>query len=104
MFSATSRVAFPGDTSALLHLLAFGTALPMVLGFFFVRPIPLPPTEDLISLGPVGSPGGHGMNGGGGDEEEQLLAGDELGDSNPPYVPGSHTPSRVVLHSLLMGL
>jgi hypothetical protein len=35
----------PGDTSAFLKLLAYGTAFPMILGYFFVRPIPLPPAS-----------------------------------------------------------
>jgi len=33
---------YAGNTSAFLQLLALGTALPMILGYFFVRPIPLP--------------------------------------------------------------
>lgn len=32
---------FPGDTSRLLLILALGTSLPMILGFFFICPIPL---------------------------------------------------------------
>ncbi|KIL59181.1 hypothetical protein M378DRAFT_15039 [Amanita muscaria Koide BX008] len=42
LFSTVSRVLFPGNTSDFLLILALGTALPMILGFFFVRPIPLP--------------------------------------------------------------
>ena len=50
-FSSISHILFPGNTSDFLLVLALGTALPMVLGFFFVRPIPLPssgitPVED----------------------------------------------------------
>jgi hypothetical protein len=41
-FSSISHILFPGNTSDFLLVLALGTALPMVLGFFFVRPIPLP--------------------------------------------------------------
>lgn len=44
-FSSLSHLLFPGNTSDFLLVLALGTALPMVLGFFFVRPIPLPPHE-----------------------------------------------------------
>lgn len=42
LFSTMAHVAFPGNTSDFLLILAVGTALPMVLGFFLVRPIPLP--------------------------------------------------------------
>ncbi|KAG6883709.1 hypothetical protein C0993_004493, partial [Termitomyces sp. T159_Od127] len=45
LFSTISRIHFPGNTSSFLGLLALGTSVPMVLGFFFVRPIPLPPTS-----------------------------------------------------------
>ena len=41
-FSSISHALFPGNASDFLLVLALGTALPMVLGFFFVRPIPLP--------------------------------------------------------------
>lgn len=40
-FSTMAHVLYPGDTSSFLELLAFGTALPMVMGFFLVRPIPV---------------------------------------------------------------
>ncbi|TFY63639.1 hypothetical protein EVJ58_g3140 [Rhodofomes roseus] len=42
LFSTIAHVAFPGNTSDFLLILAVGTALPMVLGFFLIRPIPLP--------------------------------------------------------------
>ena len=41
-FSSISHALFPGNASDFLLVLALGTSLPMVLGFFFVRPIPLP--------------------------------------------------------------
>ena len=41
-FSILGHTLFPGDTASLLLTLSIGTSLPMVLGFFFVRPIPLP--------------------------------------------------------------
>jgi hypothetical protein len=44
-FSSISHLLFAGNTSALLLLLALGTSLPMIVGFFFVRPIPLPERE-----------------------------------------------------------
>ncbi|KAH9180068.1 MFS general substrate transporter [Lactarius sanguifluus] len=43
-FSSISHALFPGNASDFLLVLGLGTALPMVLGFFFVRPIPLPLT------------------------------------------------------------
>ncbi|KAG6816234.1 hypothetical protein H0H87_007561 [Tephrocybe sp. NHM501043] len=45
LFSTISRVEFAGNTSSFLRLLSLGTAIPMIAGFFFVRPIPLPPSE-----------------------------------------------------------
>ncbi|PFH47164.1 hypothetical protein AMATHDRAFT_152811 [Amanita thiersii Skay4041] len=44
LFSTISRIAFPGDTSSFLFILSIGTALPMIMGFFLVRPIPIPST------------------------------------------------------------
>lgn len=41
-FFSTVSHFFPGDTSSFLLLLALGTSAPMIIGFFFVRPIPLP--------------------------------------------------------------
>ncbi|KAG5220178.1 MFS substrate transporter [Salix suchowensis] len=41
IFSTVAHIVFLGDTSSFLLLLAIGTALPMILGFFLVRPIPL---------------------------------------------------------------
>lgn len=49
LFSFISRIFFPGDTSSFLLILAVGTACPMIMGHFIVRPIPLPrssPPED----------------------------------------------------------
>ncbi|KAI0030402.1 major facilitator superfamily domain-containing protein [Vararia minispora EC-137] len=48
-FSTLSHILFPGNTSDFLLVLALGTALPMVLGFFFVRPLPLPPSISVTS-------------------------------------------------------
>jgi len=42
LFSTIAHVAFPGNTSDFLLILAVGTALPMVLGFLLVRPFALP--------------------------------------------------------------
>ncbi|KZP11884.1 MFS general substrate transporter [Athelia psychrophila] len=46
-FSTISRTIYHGDTSSFLLLLALGTSFPMILGFFFVRRIPLP-AYDLV--------------------------------------------------------
>ncbi|KAG6873598.1 hypothetical protein C0995_013971 [Termitomyces sp. Mi166 len=45
LFSTISRIHFAGNTSSFLGLLALGTSLPMIAGFFFVRPIPLPSSD-----------------------------------------------------------
>ncbi len=45
LFSSIAHVVFPGDTSEFLLVLAIGTSLPMILGFFLVRAIPLPHSE-----------------------------------------------------------
>ncbi|KAF8632395.1 hypothetical protein AX17_004836 [Amanita inopinata Kibby_2008] len=44
LFSTVARIVFPGDTASFLLLLSLGTAFPMIMGFFLVRPIPLPPS------------------------------------------------------------
>ncbi|KAH9936843.1 MFS general substrate transporter [Epithele typhae] len=46
LFSTIAHTLFPGNTSEFLLVLAVGTALPMILGFFFVRPIPPPHVHD----------------------------------------------------------
>ncbi|KAG6840371.1 hypothetical protein C0991_007146 [Blastosporella zonata] len=43
LFSTISRWGFAGDTSSFLRLLSLGSSIPMIVGFFFVKPIPLPP-------------------------------------------------------------
>jgi hypothetical protein len=45
LFSSISHVYFAGSASPLLLLLSLGSSFPMILGFFFVRPIPLPEEE-----------------------------------------------------------
>ncbi|XP_006457578.1 hypothetical protein AGABI2DRAFT_154754 [Agaricus bisporus var. bisporus H97] len=42
VFSTLAHVIFAGNTSAFLQILALGTSLPMIIGCFLVRPIPLP--------------------------------------------------------------
>ncbi|KIK91177.1 hypothetical protein PAXRUDRAFT_831061 [Paxillus rubicundulus Ve08.2h10] len=41
-FSTIAHVFFPGDTSAFLLVLALGTAIPMLIGLFTIRSVPLP--------------------------------------------------------------
>lgn len=45
LFSTIAHVIFPGNTSEFLLVLAIGTSLPMILGFFVIRPIPLPHSD-----------------------------------------------------------
>ncbi|KAJ6544289.1 MFS general substrate transporter [Mycena capillaripes] len=44
-FSTLGHILFPGDTSSLLLLLSGGTAITALIGFFFVRAIPLSAAE-----------------------------------------------------------
>lgn len=44
-FSTIAHLAFAGNTSTFLFVLALGTSFPMIFGFFLIRPIPLPPSE-----------------------------------------------------------
>ncbi|KAG6917474.1 hypothetical protein DXG01_002451 [Tephrocybe rancida] len=46
LFSTIFRINFAGNPSAFLRLLSLGTSIPMIAGFFFVKPIPLPPSEN----------------------------------------------------------
>ncbi|KAJ8522776.1 hypothetical protein ONZ45_g655 [Pleurotus djamor] len=41
IFSTIAHLAFPGNTSSFLLVLAIGTSLPMLLGFFFIRVVPV---------------------------------------------------------------
>ena len=45
VFSSLSHFFLAGNTSAFLLLLALGTSLPMIMGIFLIRPIPLPAQE-----------------------------------------------------------
>ena len=42
LFSTIAHTIFPGNTSDFLFTLAVGTAAPMILGWFLVRPCPHP--------------------------------------------------------------
>ena len=46
LFSTLSHIFFAGSASPLLLLLSLGSSLPMIVGFFFVRPVP-PSEEEL---------------------------------------------------------
>lgn len=48
VFSLLAHRVFPGDTSSFLLVLALGTSFPMIVGFFLVRPIPLPVEELMV--------------------------------------------------------
>ncbi|KAF8959541.1 MFS general substrate transporter [Flammula alnicola] len=52
-FSSISHILFAGNTSAFLLILALGTSCPMIMGYFLVRPIPLPEQEgyDIVEDG-----------------------------------------------------
>ena len=50
IFSVTAGAFFPGNTSGFLLLLAVGTAIPMVLGWFLIHPCPYP--EDITRVNP----------------------------------------------------
>jgi hypothetical protein len=49
-FATIASLAFPGDTSALLLVLALGTAIPMLLGLVIVRQVPLPPVSTKLGV------------------------------------------------------
>ena len=45
LFSTISHLFVAGSASPLLLILSLGSSFPMILGFFFVRPVPLPEEE-----------------------------------------------------------
>ena len=45
-FSTISHIFFVGSASPLLLLLSLGSSIPMILGFFFIRSVPLPLPEE----------------------------------------------------------
>ncbi|KAI0771714.1 MFS general substrate transporter [Trametes elegans] len=63
LFSTIAHTFFPGNTSSFLFVLAVGTALPMILGFLFVRPIPPPHITSSSDLedGTPDSPASYGV-------------------------------------------
>ncbi|KAI9566752.1 major facilitator superfamily domain-containing protein [Boletus coccyginus] len=57
-FSLLAHTLFPGDTSALLLILALGTAIPMLIGLFIVKPVPLQTHSHALAEGYDPVPGG----------------------------------------------
>ncbi|KJA16098.1 hypothetical protein HYPSUDRAFT_47749 [Hypholoma sublateritium FD-334 SS-4] len=55
-FSSISHLLFAGNTSAFLLVLALGTSCPMIIGWFLVRPIPLPDEEGYEVVQPEEDP------------------------------------------------
>ncbi len=49
-FSSLSHTLFPGNTSDFLLVLALGTSIPMIFGFFFVQIVPLPPSHGATTV------------------------------------------------------
>lgn len=70
IFSTVAHALFPGDTSGFLLALAFGTATPTVLGWFFIRPCPYP--EHTAGTTPEGN-GGEEPDVTGSDETTRLI-------------------------------
>ncbi|KAH0839347.1 major facilitator superfamily domain-containing protein [Lanmaoa asiatica] len=54
-FSLLAHTLFPGDTSAFLLILALGTTIPMLIGLFIIKPVPLPPTSSIEDYDPIPS-------------------------------------------------
>lgn len=50
LFSTIAHIIFPGNTSDFLLTLAVGTAIPMVLGWFLIRPCPYPEYETRTTI------------------------------------------------------
>src|SRR6266404_1386622 len=116
-FSSISHILFPGNTSDFLLVLGLGTALPMVLGFFFVRPIPLPPHDatavmagspaDYRPLSPTAERGVFQNRGSSSthlifqsDEDEEV----DTHETVPLHAPRPHASSDSVEQSSLTGL
>lgn len=125
LFSTIAHVGFPGDTSTFLLILAIGSSLPFIPGFFLVRPIPLPPSEQHPESGrsydyePVfqnEENGGHSSDEEGptrstmygkanesharllGQEEEDETFADEMTETDALHRPLPHTATSVELH------
>lgn len=86
-FSTIARTFFPGDTSTFLLVLAIGTAIPMLLGLVFIRPIPLPDPQDAHqSTGNRSTPD---------ESHTPLLASQEPQMYHPPGIPQSDTINSI---------
>jgi len=56
-----AHTLFPGDISAFLLILALGTAIPMLIGLFIVKPVPLPTSSSPTIEGYDSIPSGDGV-------------------------------------------
>ncbi|EIN04341.1 MFS general substrate transporter [Punctularia strigosozonata HHB-11173 SS5] len=78
-FSTIAHTLFPGNTSDFLLVLALGTSIPMVLGLFFLRYIPLPATTTALEHGPASA-----------EEQESLVI------HGPPEVERANSRTRLL--------
>ena len=88
LFSTIAHTLFPGNTSEFLLVLAVGTALPMILGFFFIRPIPPPPLDTAARLE-------HAID----DSDDDYGAREGLGAGSPTtYSPANNSHTHLLSH------
>ncbi|KAF8075790.1 major facilitator superfamily domain-containing protein [Lyophyllum atratum] len=89
LFSTISRVEFAGDTSSFLLLLSLAPSIHMFIGYFFVRPIPLPPIDPPTGVEqrmPHLEPGARDDQ----DNESTPLIREEESDTIAPHLPSTH--------------
>lgn len=89
LFSTISRSFFAGNTSAFLLILAVGTAAPMILGLFLVRPILLPPHESKANTVDYDAVSDR--------HDDDLLTTLERNDSHSPLLSGSREDEEELL-------
>ena len=88
LFSTIAHTLFPGNTSEFLLVLAVGTALPMILGFFFILPIPPPPLDTTARLE-------HAID----DSDDDYGAREGLGAGPPTtYSPANNSHTHLLSH------
>ncbi|KAF8655191.1 hypothetical protein AX16_003223 [Volvariella volvacea WC 439] len=92
IFSSIAKYAFPGNTSSFLLLLALGTASPMILGWFFVKPVPF--HEGRVSGGEEAADISHRAN-----SRTRLLDAEENPLANSTLSDGEDEDEEVPLHS-----
>lgn len=78
LFSTIAHGLFPGNTSDLLLMLAIGTSVPMIIGWFIIHPVPLPEADSFTTLESSGDPTIFQQEP---DSQTSLLADDELSPS-----------------------